>query len=132
MERDTILRIYSMTKPVTAVAYKILEERGLIGQADLVSQFLPEFANCKVIKDGLLAPMEREIRIGDLLTMTSGLVYPDLDEAVKNAQKELEDWGRRWIYHQRGSSKNCFGTVGISAGRAMEIWIVYRCAGRHH
>ncbi len=91
LERDTILRIYSMTKPVTAVAYKILEERGLIGQADLVSQFLPEFANCKVIKDGLLAPMEREIRIGDLLTMTSGLVYPDLDEAGKCMQDIFDE-----------------------------------------
>lgn len=94
-EKDTILRIYSMTKPVTAVAYKILEERGLISQNDLLSQFLPEFGNCKVIKEGTLYPMEREIRIRDLLTMTSGIVYPDLDEAGKRMQRIFDGVSRK-------------------------------------
>ena len=81
VERDTIFRIYSMTKPITAVAAKILEERGLLKKEDLVSKFLPEYAMCTVLQSGKIVKMDREITIGDLLTMTSGLVYPDTDEA---------------------------------------------------
>lgn len=91
VERDTIFRIYSMTKPITAVAAKILQERGLLHEADPVSRYLPEFAKCSVLVKGERVPLEREIRISDLLTMTSGLVYPDCDEAGSLMQEVFDE-----------------------------------------
>lgn len=80
MTRDTIFRLFSMTKPVTAVAVLILAERGKLDLLDNVSQYIPEFANVKVWSaDGTLLPLKREVRIMDLLTMTSGVPYPDTD-----------------------------------------------------
>ncbi|HKM33740.1 MAG TPA: serine hydrolase domain-containing protein [Lachnospiraceae bacterium] len=80
MTRDTIFRMFSMTKPVTSVAVLILAERGKLDLLDNVSLYIPEFANAKVwSEDGTLVPLKREIRIMDLLTMTSGVTYPDFD-----------------------------------------------------
>jgi len=44
MTKDTIFRIYSMTKPVTGVAMMILYEEGKWHPSDPVSQYIPEFA----------------------------------------------------------------------------------------
>lgn len=80
MTRDTIIRLFSMTKPVTAVAVLILAECGKLDLWDNVSKYIPEFQDCKVMQaDGSLVAPKREINIWDLLTMTSGLTYPDLD-----------------------------------------------------
>ena len=81
MQKDTIFKMYSMTKPITAVAVMMLFERGLFSLKDPVSLYLPGFRNQKVIENGVLAPVHREVTIQDLLNMTSGLVYPDADEA---------------------------------------------------
>lgn len=79
MTRDTIIRLFSMTKPVTAVAVLILAECGKLDLWDKVSKYIPEFKDCKVMEpDGSLVTPRREINIWDLLTMTSGLTYPDL------------------------------------------------------
>lgn len=74
---DTIYRLYSMTKPVTAVAAMILYDRGLIDLNDNVCCYLDGFSNQMVeTKDGIV-PANREVKIIDLLTMTAGLMYPD-------------------------------------------------------
>jgi CubicO group peptidase (beta-lactamase class C family) len=72
MAKDTVFRIMSMTKPVTAVAVMMMEEEGKLRVTDPVSKFVPEFKRMKVGAD--LAPADREITIGDLLTHTSGMV----------------------------------------------------------
>lgn len=78
MKRDTIIRLYSMSKPVTAVAAMILAERGEIDLWDPVSKYLPCFAGQKIWVDGRgEIPAEREVTIYDLLNMTSGISYPD-------------------------------------------------------
>lgn len=80
MTRDTIIRLFSMTKPVTAVAALILAECGKLDLWDEVSKYIPEFRDCKVMQaDGSLVAPKREINIWDLLTMTSGVTYPDMD-----------------------------------------------------
>lgn len=80
MERNTIFRMFSMTKPVTAVAVLILAERGKIDLWDPVSKYIPEFAHMQVLEaDGSLKEAVREIQIMDLLTMTSGVTYGDED-----------------------------------------------------
>lgn len=73
--RDSVFRLYSMTKPVTATAVMILVERGEIDLFDPVSRYLPGFKNQKAEVDGELVPVEREVNIHDLLDMTCGLVY---------------------------------------------------------
>ena len=76
--RDTIVRIYSMTKPVTAVAAMMLYERGAFQIDDRVSSFLPEFSETQVWRGGdvdNVEPQKAPMLIRDLLTHTSGLTY---------------------------------------------------------
>src|SRR5207249_10773037 len=49
MEKDSIFRIASMTKPVTSVAIMMLKEQGMLGLDDPVSKYLPAFQNREVI-----------------------------------------------------------------------------------
>ena len=77
IETDTIYRIFSMTKPVTAVAAMILYERGLLNLLAPVSDYLEGFKNQKVLTDEGLLDVNRPVLVQDLLNMTSGIVYPD-------------------------------------------------------
>ena len=78
-DRDTIVRLYSMTKPVTAVAAMILIEEGKLDFADELFRYLPEFASVKVScekgKESRPVKANRPILIQDLLNMTSGYTY---------------------------------------------------------
>lgn len=77
MKRDTIFRLFSMTKLITAAAVMILYERGLIDVRDCVSQYLPAYGNPTVwTKEGEV-PALREITIWDCLNMTAAIPYPD-------------------------------------------------------
>lgn len=76
MTRDTIFRLYSMTKPVTSAAAMILLEEGKIDLLDPVSKFLPGFQDQYVIENGVKIPVIKPATIQNLLNMTSGLVYP--------------------------------------------------------
>src|SRR5690242_6650337 len=86
MARDSIFRITSMTKPVTATATMILVEDGKLQLDDPVDRFLPELANRRALRridapvfDTL--PAKRPITLRDLLTFRSGHgmipVFPD-------------------------------------------------------
>ena len=80
VEDDTIFRIYSMTKPITSVALMSLYERGVFQLDSPVSAFIPAFKQLEVFESGdrdhyRSVPAEREMRISDLLTHTSGLTY---------------------------------------------------------
>ncbi|MDR0948869.1 MAG: beta-lactamase family protein [Lachnospiraceae bacterium] len=78
MRHDTIFRLYSMTKPITAVAVMILAERGEIDLRDPVSYYLPCFCDQKVLMpDGSLVRANRDSTIWDMLHMSSGIPYPD-------------------------------------------------------
>lgn len=94
--RDTIVRLYSATKPITAAAAMILVERGLLDLSDEVQWFLPGFSNQVVAEKGnRLVPVKRNMRIVDLLNMVSGLPYGDHDgnlsmEAARTVFEELE------------------------------------------
>lgn len=99
MSRDTIFRLYSQTKPVTAAAAMILMERGVLDLCQPVSDFLPAYKEQKVWRDGgaaELAAPEREMLVLDLLRMTSGLVYPDeTTEPGRQTGRVLEEMCRR-------------------------------------
>jgi len=77
MGRDTIFRISSMTKPITAAAAMILVEECKLRLDEPVDRLLPELADRKVLKrlDGPLddtVPANRPITLRDLLTFRSG------------------------------------------------------------
>ena len=80
MQRDTIFRIASMTKPVTVAAAMTLVEEGKLALTDPVSRWLPELADMRVLIDptGSLdntVAARRPITIDDLMTHRSGLAY---------------------------------------------------------
>lgn len=77
MRTDTMFRMFSMTKPVTAVATLMLWEEGRLELSDPVWWYVPTFRDKLVDQDGALVPANREITIQDLLNMTSGIPYPD-------------------------------------------------------
>ncbi|QIP01239.1 serine hydrolase domain-containing protein [Bradyrhizobium symbiodeficiens] len=79
MTRDSIFRIFSMTKPIVSVAIMALVEDGHLLLGDAVAKFIPEFASQQVgiVKDGKLelVPQVRPMTVQDLLRHTSGLTY---------------------------------------------------------
>ncbi len=79
-QRDTITRIYSMTKPITTVALMMLVERGLFHLDAQISEFMPEFSDMKALVPGAQRLDQTEAAptptLHQLLTHTSGLSYP--------------------------------------------------------
>ncbi|MEX0318318.1 MAG: serine hydrolase domain-containing protein [Ruegeria sp.] len=78
--RDTLVRIYSMTKPVTSVAVMMLAERGLFHLDAPVSDFIPGFKDMQALVPGAERLDQVEPAptptLHQLLTHTSGLSYP--------------------------------------------------------
>jgi CubicO group peptidase (beta-lactamase class C family) len=150
MTNDTLFRLASMTKPVTAVSILMLLEEGKLVLSDPLSKFIPEYKNPKVAAWNLpndpagaglrLVPAAREITIQDLLTHTSGLANGfegpagdyvrranlptggSLDERVKRAAKLPLNFqpGTQWEY----SPSTGFDTLGriveILSGMTLE------------
>lgn len=122
LKRDTIFRIYSMTKPITSTAALMLVEEGRLALNDPVSKYIPAFADLKVHNPngGPPLPLERPMTIEHLLTHTAGLTYglfgnSEVDKAymkanlssARNLQEQmamiaalplLDQPGTRWNY----------------------------------
>ncbi len=87
MREDAIFRIYSMTKPITAVAMMMLVEEGKLGLDDAVAAHIPSWKTLGVYASGvptllsgqpagfITTPVERPMKVVDLVTHTSGLTY---------------------------------------------------------
>jgi len=99
MSKDSIFRIYSMTKPLASVAAMMLVEEGKMQLADPISKFMPEFAKMQVSvgsEDGngnmkyILVPAAKPITVQDLLRHTSGIGYPEItaNPNIKQAYTE--------------------------------------------
>jgi CubicO group peptidase (beta-lactamase class C family) len=104
---DTIFRMYSMTKILTVASVMQLWDRGIIRLNDKLSDFISEFEDTKVAEHTgpgqyMIRNPEREIRVYDLLTMTSGIPYDStgptgegisyIVERWKNDRKCGDDW----------------------------------------
>lgn len=95
MLRNSVFRMFSMSKPVTATAVMLLVERGIIDLNDHAEWYLPGFRDGKVAvmcEDGdltderghryRLEPVKRAVTLQDLMTMTSGVCYPGIEDAA--------------------------------------------------
>lgn len=80
---DTIYRIYSMTKPITAVAAMILYEKGTLDLDAPVGNYLPEYNTMKIGNNEREQDVRGRLTVRSLLNMTSGIVYPDNDKVGK-------------------------------------------------
>ncbi|HMD85631.1 MAG TPA: serine hydrolase domain-containing protein [Terriglobia bacterium] len=136
MTRDTIFRIFSMTKPVTGVAMMILYEEGKWHPLDPISKYIPEFAHLKVFKGVdesgkmILEDPAHPPTMHELMTHTAGFTYGFfgntvvdkmyLDQQVWQSQS-LQDMidklakipllfqpGTRWVY---GASMDIQGYI---------------------
>ncbi|MEM9061644.1 MAG: serine hydrolase domain-containing protein [Pseudomonadota bacterium] len=155
-ERDTIVRIYSMTKPITSVAYLMLFEDGLCHLDTPVDEFLPEFRDAQVLIDGAVTldqvrPAKSRMTVHHLLTHTSGFTYSfnegvlaqamldakldfgvkkhRLDETVQRlAELPLAfDPGARWNY---GVSTDVLGRiVEVVSGQSLAEFFAERILG---
>lgn len=126
-QRDLIARIYSMTKPVTAVALMMLYEEARVHLDDPVEGYLPEFKNAQLLIPGATSldqtvPVKTKMTIHHLLTHTSGLslftnprllgeayakerlglalAYGGLDKMVQRIAELPLEWepGTKWQY----------------------------------
>ena len=120
LELDDLFRIYSMTKPITAVAAMQLYEQGKFQLNDPVAKFVPELKDLSILVDGELTPATKQMTMQQLLTHTAGLSYGfdpkhPVDKAYNEArlwdEKDLDTWvarlaelplmyepGERWHY----------------------------------
>jgi CubicO group peptidase (beta-lactamase class C family) len=98
MREDAIFRIYSMTKPITAVAMMMLVEEGKLGLEDEVHTHIPSWKNLGVYLTGMPSLItdgptqivttrpKRAMKVVDLITHTSGLTYGFMNRTAVDAQ----------------------------------------------
>jgi CubicO group peptidase (beta-lactamase class C family) len=142
VEADTIFRIYSMTKPVTAAAALSLCEQGVIDLSDPVARFIPAFRNMRVFTGGTTMapstePAARPITLWHLLTHTAGLTYGfhrahPVDAMYRRAGHEIEappgcslaeaceTWARLPLLFHPGTEWN-YSVATDVLGRVVEV-----------
>lgn len=147
VERDTIFRIYSMSKAITSAAALILVDDGKLDLDAPASKYLPEFAEMKVVDGETERPAKSPITVKDLFLHTSGITYGNaagsptekLFEATdvidmpsdlalmstKLSQIPLEfDPGTKWKY---GASIDVLGyLVQKISGQPLEVFLKER------
>jgi methyl acetate hydrolase len=144
MQKDSIFRMASMTKPVTSVAIMMLKEEGKLSLDDPVSKYLPAFKDREVIANFNPADATyttrkaaNEVLIRHLLTNTSGLAYAFSNDTVDRLQKKtglqaeelplLYDPGTKWTYS--GSTKVLGRVVEKITGEGLEKFFAQRIFG---
>jgi CubicO group peptidase (beta-lactamase class C family) len=143
VERDTLFRIYSMSKPITSVAAMILYEEGAFELKDRVARYLPAFKQTRVYRSGpanapVTEPQVEQMRIWHLLTHTAGLTYGfhhvhPVDAMYRRAGYEfgspkdadlataVDAWAELPLLFQPGSSWN-YSVATDVVGRLVEVW----------
>ena len=142
VEQDTLWRIYSMTKPVTAVAFMSLYEQARCSLNDELARYLPQFADMRVLVGGnaeqpKTVPATEPIRLWHLLSHTAGLTYAFtrssvLDEmyraagadSLQDPSADLETMVDRWaglpLLFEPGSAWN-YSVATDVLGRVIEV-----------
>jgi CubicO group peptidase (beta-lactamase class C family) len=142
VELDTRFRIYSMTKPITAVAAMQLYEEGAFALKDPVQRFIPSFADVRVYREGpasdpVTVPAARPVLLWHLLTHTAGLTYGfhrahPVDEMYRAAGFDwvppegrdlarcCEDWTGLPLLFEPGTEWN-YSVASDVLGRVIEV-----------
>ncbi len=142
VEVDTLWRIYSMTKPITAVVAMSLYEQARFSLNDELSRYLPEFADMRVLVGGnaeqpKTVPATEPIRLWHLLSHTAGLTYAFtrssvLDEVyrlagadpIQDPSADLETMCGRWaslpLMFEPGTAWN-YSVATDVLGRVIEV-----------
>jgi CubicO group peptidase (beta-lactamase class C family) len=141
-DQDTIVRIYSMTKPVTTVAAMMLYEEGAFQLDDPVSKYLPAFAETRVWAGGDApitdtVPVTTPMTVKHLMTHTSGLTYGfmqtnavdaayraakmDFPGGVGSLASQVEQLAEVPLVCQPGSQWNYSVSIDV-LGRLVEVW----------
>ncbi|MDF2610698.1 MAG: beta-lactamase [Lachnospiraceae bacterium] len=115
INRESIFRMYSLSKPITATAVMILLERGLIDLYEPVSKYLPGFKNQMVVAGDSLVPVEREMILKDLLSMTSGLVYGGEHRAGQDTLALFQEIDKRLLGESPMSTVEAMNKLGECA-----------------
>jgi CubicO group peptidase (beta-lactamase class C family) len=149
--RDTLFRMYSLTKPITAVTAMTLVERGDLDLFSPVGDYLESYKNQQVaVGDNRCVPVTRPMLVADLFSMTSGLCYPgDATPAERAMTKLFEAFtaeaqagsqpdtlsvasrigrqplafqpGDAWLY---GASADVLGAlVQVVSGKALDVYM---------
>lgn len=144
--RDSIVRIYSMTKPITSVALMMLHEEGHFQLDDPLERYIPAFRGARVFTSGFLEtfetePARRPITIRDLLSHQAGLTYgfqnrTNVDAAYRKLKVDgfsgtLAEWveiiarlplefhpGEAWNYSV--ATDVCGRLVEVFSGRSLD------------
>ncbi|WP_165231264.1 serine hydrolase domain-containing protein [Aquisphaera insulae] len=149
MTVDTIFKMASCSKPVTAVAVLMLVEEGKIRLNDPVSRFIPEFRDMKVAvaKEGSteieLVKADREITVRDLLTHTSGLLtggpgmktpkggdyWPKAEDTLATAAPRFAQFpldfqpGTKWNYSPIAGIDTLARIVEVASGQTFDLFV---------
>jgi CubicO group peptidase (beta-lactamase class C family) len=140
---DTIWRIYSMTKPVVAIAAMMLYEEGVFDLNDDVGQWIEELREPRIFVGGTAADPETEpahgpVRVHHLMSQTSGLTYGfqrnhPVDEMHRNMGYDfstskdadlveaVHDWCSAPLLFEPGTHFN-YSVATDVLGRLIEIW----------
>lgn len=106
LQRDTLFRIYSMTKPITAAAIMILVDEGRLRLEDPISNYIPEFSDLGVYEEGhgAVGPTPVKPTIRQLLTHTAGFSYWFYEEPVGKLYAQSPGVGPydRWCFDPAG------------------------------
>ena len=139
---DTIVRAFSMTKPITTVAAMMLYEEGAFQLDDPIARYLPEFLNTPVWAGGNApledtSPQKTPITVRQIMTHTSGLTYGFMQTNVVDAAyrkagiggpsdiKNLQAWVKKAaeipLVAQPGAQWNYSISTDV-LGRLVEVW----------
>jgi len=139
---DTIVRAFSMTKPITTVAAMMLYEEGAFQLDDPIARYLPEFLNTPVWAGGNApledtSPQETPITVRQIMTHTSGLTYGFMQTNVVDAAyrkagiggpshiTNLQAWVKKAaeipLVSQPGAQWNYSISTDV-LGRLVEVW----------
>ena len=126
MKKDTIFRIASMTKPITAAGVMILQEAGKLSVDDPVEKHLPEFRDMWLVNEQTnnnmtLKKPSRPIIIRDILTHTSGLSEARRDIPLKSISDVALIAAHLPLQFEPGSQWRYGGSGMITAGRLIEV-----------
>lgn len=110
---DSIYKIYSMTKPITAIAAMMLYEQGRIDLYDPVGKYLKAYENMKVATSKGQVDAKTQITIRELLNMTSGLVYPGQESEPERIMETI-----RVELHERAESGEKLSNIDICSALA--------------